>query len=153
MTNHLKTLIAGAAMLMAVALPAAASDGVVTVKSDYSVAETVARIKKDVLKKGIMFFGVIDQARLGNKVIGHVLLAKAFIPAGSLDHMHIGARARRGLRDQRQGRPCPQQVRGAAPMLVDDAVHLNDPQAHAAASARPRSARAASLGSRPTTSR
>ena len=67
MTNQLKTLFAGAAMLMAVALPAAASDGVVTVKSDYSVAETVARIKKDVLKKGIMFFGVIDQARLGNK--------------------------------------------------------------------------------------
>ncbi|TIR87946.1 MAG: DUF302 domain-containing protein, partial [Mesorhizobium sp.] len=65
MSNHLKTLFAGAAMLMAVALPAAASDGVVTVKSDYSVAETVARIKKDVLKKGIKFFGVIDQAQLG----------------------------------------------------------------------------------------
>ncbi len=44
----------------------AASDGVVTVKSDYSVAETVSRIKKDVAKKGIMFFGVIDQAKLGN---------------------------------------------------------------------------------------
>ena len=33
-----------------------------TVKSDYSVAETVSRIKQDVAKKGIMFFGVIDQA-------------------------------------------------------------------------------------------
>ncbi|MDG4882661.1 DUF302 domain-containing protein [Mesorhizobium sp. WSM4884] len=54
-------------MLTTVVLPAAASDGVVTVKSDYSVAETVARIKKDVLKKGLMFFGVIDQAKLGNK--------------------------------------------------------------------------------------
>ncbi|RVC57642.1 DUF302 domain-containing protein, partial [Mesorhizobium sp. M2A.F.Ca.ET.046.02.1.1] len=67
MTNQLKTLLAGAAMLMTVILPAAASDGVVAVKSDYSVAETVARIKKDVLKKGLMFFGVIDQAKLGNK--------------------------------------------------------------------------------------
>ncbi|WP_292357496.1 DUF302 domain-containing protein [Mesorhizobium sp.] len=60
-------MIAGAAVLMTVVLPAAASDGVVTIKSGYSVAETVARIKKDVLKKGIMFFGVIDQAKLGNK--------------------------------------------------------------------------------------
>jgi len=67
MTMYLKTLIAGAAMLVAIVVPAAASDGVVTVKSDYSVAETVARIKKDVLKKGIMFFGVIDQAQLGKK--------------------------------------------------------------------------------------
>ena len=67
MTLYLKTLIAGAAMLVAIVVPAAASDGVVTVKSDYSVAETVARIKKDVLKKGIMFFGVIDQAQLGKK--------------------------------------------------------------------------------------
>ncbi|TIU25364.1 MAG: DUF302 domain-containing protein, partial [Mesorhizobium sp.] len=65
MTTYLKTMIAGVAMLMAIVVPAAASDGVVTVKSDYSVAETVARIKKDVRKKGIMFFGVIDQARLG----------------------------------------------------------------------------------------
>ncbi|TIU12283.1 MAG: DUF302 domain-containing protein [Mesorhizobium sp.] len=62
MTNQLKTLLAVAAMLMTVIIPAAASDGVVTVKSDYSVAETVARIKK-----GLMFFGVIDQAKLGNK--------------------------------------------------------------------------------------
>ena len=65
MTNTLKTLIASGAILMAIVLPAVASDGVVTVKSDYSVAETVARIKKDVLKKGIKFFGVIDQAKLG----------------------------------------------------------------------------------------
>ena len=48
------------------------SDGVVTVKSGYSVAETVSRIKKDVAKKGIMFFGVIDQAKLGNAAGNHV---------------------------------------------------------------------------------
>ena len=42
-------------------------------KSDYSVAQTVVRIKKDVAKKGIMFFGVIDQAKLGNAAGNHVL--------------------------------------------------------------------------------
>lgn len=41
-------------------------DGIVIVKSRYSVAETVARIKRDVGKKGIKLFGVIDQAALGN---------------------------------------------------------------------------------------
>lgn len=41
-------------------------DGIVTVKSKYSVSETVKRIKRDVAKKGITFFGVIDQAKLGN---------------------------------------------------------------------------------------
>ena len=49
------------------------SDGVVTVKSDYPVAETVSRIKRDVAKKGIMFFGVIDQAKLGNAAGNQVL--------------------------------------------------------------------------------
>ncbi|WP_425432961.1 DUF302 domain-containing protein [Hartmannibacter diazotrophicus] len=58
---------------MALTFPVIASDGVVTVKSDYSVRETVARIKKDVAKKGITFFGVIDQADLGHKAGNKVL--------------------------------------------------------------------------------
>ena len=41
-------------------------DGVVTLKSRYSVNETVKRIKADVAGKGIMLFDDIDQARLGN---------------------------------------------------------------------------------------
>lgn len=41
-------------------------DGVVTVKSRYSVNETVKRIKADVVEKGIMLFDDIDQAKLGN---------------------------------------------------------------------------------------
>ena len=51
------------------AIPASAespANGVVTVKSHYSVAETVKRIKKDVARKGITLVGVIDQAKLGN---------------------------------------------------------------------------------------
>ncbi|WP_244564574.1 DUF302 domain-containing protein [Rhizobium sullae] len=41
-------------------------DGVVTLKSRYSVSETVRRIKADVVEKGIMLFDDIDQAELGN---------------------------------------------------------------------------------------
>jgi uncharacterized protein (DUF302 family) len=39
-------------------------DGIVKVKSAYPVAETVARIKKDVADKGIRFFMEIDQSQL-----------------------------------------------------------------------------------------
>ncbi|MEP9389828.1 DUF302 domain-containing protein [Mesorhizobium sp. KR9-304] len=70
MKSFKSILVAG---LMAIAIPltmssagANPSNGVVTVKSSYSVTETVARIKKDVAKKGIKLFGVIDQSRLGN---------------------------------------------------------------------------------------
>ena len=74
MLNHLKSSLAATAIaltlaatgLAATAKAGADSAGVVTVKSDYTVAETVSRIKRDVAKKGIMFFGVIDQAKLGN---------------------------------------------------------------------------------------
>ncbi|CCF00530.1 DUF302 domain-containing protein [Sinorhizobium fredii] len=45
---------------------AGSTDGVVTVKSRYSVGETVNRIKSSVARKGITLFGVIDQAKLGN---------------------------------------------------------------------------------------
>jgi uncharacterized protein (DUF302 family) len=80
MLNSIKSILAAALVLtlaapglLAVAKADANSDGVVTVKSDYSVAETVSRIKRDVAKKGIMFFGVIDQAKLGNSAGNHVL--------------------------------------------------------------------------------
>jgi uncharacterized protein (DUF302 family) len=80
MWNSIKSAAASAVVLafvmpglIAQARADSASDGVVTVKSDYSVAETVSRIKRDVAKKGIMFFGVIDQAKLGNAAGNHVL--------------------------------------------------------------------------------
>jgi len=41
-----------------------AESGIVRVKSGYSVAETVARLKADVAAKGITFFMEIDQAKL-----------------------------------------------------------------------------------------
>jgi uncharacterized protein (DUF302 family) len=47
-----------------VAAPAATDDGVVRVKSAYGMDETIARLKKDIEGKGIMFFSAIDQAKL-----------------------------------------------------------------------------------------
>jgi uncharacterized protein (DUF302 family) len=40
------------------------ADGIVKVKSAYSVDETIARIKKDIADKGITFFMTIDQTKL-----------------------------------------------------------------------------------------
>jgi len=42
----------------------AAEDGIVKVASAYPMSETIARIKEDVAKKGIMFFDEIDQQKL-----------------------------------------------------------------------------------------
>jgi uncharacterized protein (DUF302 family) len=47
--------------------PAAASSGVIATRSAYTVAETVARLKKDIAAKGIVFFDEIDQAALAAK--------------------------------------------------------------------------------------
>ncbi len=46
------------------ARPADFEDGVVRVRSTYSLSETLDRLKKDVASKGIMMFSVIDQAKL-----------------------------------------------------------------------------------------
>ncbi|TMH76378.1 MAG: DUF302 domain-containing protein [Betaproteobacteria bacterium] len=54
-------LLAGPAAL---AQAAPSDDGVVKVRSAYSVDETIARIRKDIADKGIMFFQAIDQAKL-----------------------------------------------------------------------------------------
>lgn len=70
-------------------------DGIVTVKSRYTVSETVNRIKRNVEEKGITLFGVIDQARLGNDVgnkvrpsrlmlFGNPALGTTFITANPL---------------------------------------------------------------------
>ena len=43
------------------------ADGVIKVKSAYSMDETIARIKDDISKKGIMFFSAVDQQQLAAK--------------------------------------------------------------------------------------
>jgi uncharacterized protein (DUF302 family) len=42
-------------------------DGVIKVRSAYSVEESVARMKQDIAAKGILFFQSVDQAQLGAK--------------------------------------------------------------------------------------
>src|SRR5882762_1918106 len=44
--------------------PMVAADGVIKVKSAYPMDETIARIKEDIAKKGIMFFSAVDQQQL-----------------------------------------------------------------------------------------
>jgi uncharacterized protein (DUF302 family) len=39
-------------------------DGVVKVKSVYSMDETIARVKQDIASKGITFFSAVDQSKL-----------------------------------------------------------------------------------------
>src|SRR5215813_12125277 len=41
-----------------------AEDGIIKVKSAYSVAETIERLKQDIAAKGILFFSEIDQSKL-----------------------------------------------------------------------------------------
>ena len=43
------------------------SDGIVRVRSAYSVDETVAHIRADIAAKGIMFFQSVDQSQLAAK--------------------------------------------------------------------------------------
>ena len=76
----------------------AQDDGIVRVKSAYSMQETVERIKTDVAAKGIMFFNEIDQARLaaraGVKLRPSTLLVFGNPPLGTL---FITAKAQAGL--------------------------------------------------------
>ncbi len=63
-------------------------DGIVRVKSAYSLGETVARLKQDIAEKGIRFFDEIDQAKLaadaGIKLRPSTLLIFGNPPLGTL---------------------------------------------------------------------
>ncbi|HEU0204597.1 MAG TPA: DUF302 domain-containing protein [Burkholderiaceae bacterium] len=52
------------AVLTAASAAQPGDDGVVRVRSAYSVEESVNRIKADIAAKGILFFSAIDQAKL-----------------------------------------------------------------------------------------
>lgn len=43
---------------------APSADGLIKVRSAYSVDETISRIRQDIAAKGIMFFMAVDQAKL-----------------------------------------------------------------------------------------
>jgi len=59
-----------------------AGDGVIRVKSAYSVPETVARIKQDIAAKGILFFSEVDQAKLA-ATAGVALRASTLLTFGN----------------------------------------------------------------------
>jgi len=87
------------ALFLAAPVPVrAGSDGIVTVKSAYSLAETTERLKKDIAAKGIKFFDQIDQAKLaadaGIKLRPSILLIFGNPPLGT---QFITAKAVAGL--------------------------------------------------------
>jgi uncharacterized protein (DUF302 family) len=79
-------------------LALAGNDGVITVKSDFSIGETIVRLKKDIADKGIKFFDEIDQSKLaadaGVKLRPSVLLIFGNSPLGT---QFITANANAGL--------------------------------------------------------
>ena len=82
-------LVAGALALSPLgAAQAAEDDGIVKFKSAYSMPETIARMKKDIADKGIMFFDEIDQAKLaadaGVTLLPSTLLVFGNPPLGTL---------------------------------------------------------------------
>jgi uncharacterized protein (DUF302 family) len=76
----------------------AGNDGIVKVKSAYTIGETVERLKKDIADKGIKFFSEIDQSKLaadaGIKLQPSVLLIFGNPPLGT---QFIAANANAGL--------------------------------------------------------
>jgi uncharacterized protein (DUF302 family) len=87
-----------ACVLTASATAFAGDDGIVRVKSAYPLAETVARLKKDIADKGIRFFSEIDQSKLagdaGIELLPSVLLVFGNPPLGT---QFITAKAVAGL--------------------------------------------------------
>jgi uncharacterized protein (DUF302 family) len=76
----------------------AGNDGIIMVKSAYSIAETVERLKSDIDHKGIKFFNEIDQSKLaadaGIALRPSVLLVFGNPPLGT---QFITANANAGL--------------------------------------------------------
>jgi uncharacterized protein (DUF302 family) len=91
-------LVAGTLALSLTASASSGQDGIVRVKSAYSVEQTVALIKDDVAEKGIRLFDVIDQAQLAREA-GIELRPSTLIVFGNppLGTQFITARPEAGL--------------------------------------------------------
>ena len=70
--KSLEILLMSAAVLLSLAVISHAAtveaNGIVKVESAYPMDETIARLKEDIAKKGIMFFSEVDQAKLAADV-------------------------------------------------------------------------------------
>ncbi len=70
MINRIYHVAAVTAIALAFMTPAVAQtqavgpDGLIKIKSAYSLEETIAHIRRDIADKGILFFQAIDQAQL-----------------------------------------------------------------------------------------
>ena len=93
-----RNLFAIAFVAASFAASAQSVDGVIKVKSAYSMDETIARIKDDIAKKGIMFFSAIDQQALAAKA-GIELPPSTLLTFGNpaLGSQFITAKAEAGL--------------------------------------------------------
>jgi hypothetical protein len=106
-------------LISPVAIRAAEDNGIVRIKSAYSMPETIRRLKKDVADKGIMFFNEIDQSKLaadtgvtlrpstllvfGNPPLGTLFLTSN--PAAGLDWSCLWqSSSRNALLDLQSGR-------------------------------------------------
>ena len=71
MNNTARNFFTGATLALACLSAAnaqtAGPDGIIRVRSNYSVDETVTRIRADIAAKGILFFQAVDQAQLAAK--------------------------------------------------------------------------------------
>ncbi len=78
------SLLAGHAAL---AQGTATDDGLIKVRSAYSMDETISRMRRDIADKGIMFFSAVDQAKLaadaGIKLRPSTLLSFGNPPLGA----------------------------------------------------------------------
>jgi uncharacterized protein (DUF302 family) len=88
--SGLATLVLSLALITPThaAEPVGTSDGIIRVKSAYSMDETIARLKQDVAAKGIRFFLEVDQSKLaadaGVSVRPSTLLVFGNPPLGTL---------------------------------------------------------------------
>ena len=68
MRTMIRAIAAAIAFAAALASPLARAevgpDGLIQVRSAYGVDETIARIRKDIADKGILFFQAVDQSKL-----------------------------------------------------------------------------------------
>src|ERR1043165_702836 len=78
----------GFALTVTSAAVSRAEGGIVKVKSAYSIAETIERLKNDIAARGIMFFSETDQSKLaasaGVKLRPSTLLVFGNPPLGTL---------------------------------------------------------------------
>ena len=102
MFNSTRSLLAAAvfaaALAGAVQAEPVGADGIIRVRSAYSMDETIARIRGDIAAKGILFFQAIDQSQLAAKA-GITLRPSTLLEFGNppLGAQFLTANANAGL--------------------------------------------------------